>query len=171
MEGEDRDAGGDKEYDEVFVEGVALAENGEVQKHDGEELAGFGEDVGDVVDVGEGGVAEGRGERGCYGNEEKGEDDPGGRKDRGYAVGGAIGCEEIDVAGEGGEAGLDGVEEDGVFEFGGCGRGAVWGGEDAFLEDSPGEANDRLTAIEGCVGAPKLLTMMRICQLHKRQVG
>lgn len=33
-----------------------------MQEHDGEELAGFGEDVGDVVDVAETGVAKGRGE-------------------------------------------------------------------------------------------------------------
>lgn len=86
MEGEDRDTGGDEEHDEVFVEGVALTEDGEVQQHYGEEFAGFGEDVGDVVDVGEGGVAERGGEGGGYGNEDKGEEDPGGREDCGDAL-------------------------------------------------------------------------------------
>ena len=59
MEGEDCDAGGDEGDDEIFVQGEALAENGEVEEHDGEELAGFGEDEGNVVDMVEGGVAEG----------------------------------------------------------------------------------------------------------------
>lgn len=41
----------DAKDDEVFVQGVALLEDCEVQKHDGEEFAGFGEDEGYVVDV------------------------------------------------------------------------------------------------------------------------
>jgi hypothetical protein len=35
-----------------------------VEEHDGQQFAGFGEDEGYVVDVGEGGVAEGGCERG-----------------------------------------------------------------------------------------------------------
>lgn len=35
-----------------------------MEEHDGEQFAGFGEDEGYVVDVGEGGVAEGGGEGG-----------------------------------------------------------------------------------------------------------
>lgn len=72
VEGEDGYAGGHEGDDEIFVEGVALAEDGEVQEHDGEKLAGLGEDEGDVVDVGEGGVAEGGRERGCDGDEDEG---------------------------------------------------------------------------------------------------
>ena len=46
-----------------------------MQEHDGEELAGLGQDEGDVVDVGQGGVSEGRGEGVGEGHEEKrGED-------------------------------------------------------------------------------------------------
>jgi len=69
VEGEDGDAGCHGEDDEVFREGVALVEEGDVEGHDGEEFAGLGEDEGEVVDVGEGGVAEGGGERCCYADE------------------------------------------------------------------------------------------------------
>jgi hypothetical protein len=41
-----------------------------VEEHDGKEFAGFGEDEGYIVDVGEGGVAERGGERRCEGDEE-----------------------------------------------------------------------------------------------------
>ena len=40
-----------------------------MKEHYGEELAGFSEDEGYVVNVGEGGVAEWRGEGGSYGDE------------------------------------------------------------------------------------------------------
>lgn len=35
MQGEDRDAGCHEQHDEVFVERVALAEDGQVQEHHG----------------------------------------------------------------------------------------------------------------------------------------
>lgn len=58
MEGEDGDAGGNERNDEVFVERIAFAEDCQMQEHDGEELAGFGENEGDIVDVSERGIAE-----------------------------------------------------------------------------------------------------------------
>ena len=61
VQGEYRDAGGNKEDNEVFVEGVAFAEDGQVEKHNGEELAGFGENEGDIVNMRKAGVAEGGG--------------------------------------------------------------------------------------------------------------
>lgn len=140
MKGEDRDASGDKKDNEVLVERVALSEYCEVKEHYGEKLAGFGKDVGNVVDVGEGGVSKGRGKGGCYGDEEERKEDMCGREDGRYAGGGAVGGNEVDVAGEGGKAGLDGVEEYGVFELCEGGRGTVRGGEDTFLEDGPGKA-------------------------------
>lgn len=140
VESEDGDAGGDEENDKVFVERVAFAENGQMEEHDGEELAGFGEDVGDVVDMGEGGVAEGRGKGGGDGDEKEGEDDAGGGEDGGCAGRGAVGNKQVEVAGEGGEARLDGVEEDGVLEFGRGGSGSVGGGEYTFLKDGPRKA-------------------------------
>ena len=70
VEGEDGDAGSDKEDDKVLVERIVFAEDGEVEEHHGEELAGFGEDVGYVVDVGERSVAE----RGCKGGGDGDED-------------------------------------------------------------------------------------------------
>lgn len=100
VQGEEGDAGGDEEDDEVFVEGVALAEDGEVQEHDGEQLAAFGEDEGDVVDVGEGGVAEGGGEAGGDGDEEEGGDD-GPRGEDGGRTGAArtFAAQQVQVAG------------------------------------------------------------------------
>ena len=61
VEGEDGDAGGDGEDDEVFGEWVAFLIDEDVEEHDGEEFAGFGEDEGEVVDVGERGIAKRRG--------------------------------------------------------------------------------------------------------------
>lgn len=58
MEGEDGDARGDGRDDQVLVEGVALAEDGDVQEHDGEQLAALGQEEGDVVDVREARVPE-----------------------------------------------------------------------------------------------------------------
>lgn len=58
VEGEDGDAGRNGQDDEVLGQRVAAAEEGDVEEHDGEELAGFGEDKGQVIDVREGGVAE-----------------------------------------------------------------------------------------------------------------
>lgn len=55
------DSGGDEGHDEIFVQGIGFSKDGQVEEHDGEEFAGFGEDEGYVVDVGEGGVAEGGG--------------------------------------------------------------------------------------------------------------
>ena len=60
MKGEDGHASGHERNDEVLVERVAFAEDSQMQEHDGEELAGLGEDEGDIVDVSEGGIAERR---------------------------------------------------------------------------------------------------------------
>lgn len=52
-----------------------------MQEHDGEQLARFREDEGDVVDVGEAGVAEGRGEGGGDGDEDQRAEDRAGWED------------------------------------------------------------------------------------------
>ena len=72
VQGEDCDAGCDECYNEVFVQGVALAEDGEMEEHDREEFARFGKDKGNVVDVRQGGVSERGGERGGNGNKDEG---------------------------------------------------------------------------------------------------
>lgn len=51
VQGEDGHAGRDQSHNGVFVQWVSLAENGQMQEHDRQQFAGFGEDVGDVVDV------------------------------------------------------------------------------------------------------------------------
>ena len=99
------DSSGYERYDEVFVERVGFPEDGEVEEHDGEEFAGFGENEGYVVDVGEGGVAEWGGEGGGYGNQQYLGEDGAGREDGWSRVGG--GEVEVDVTDQGGEGGLD----------------------------------------------------------------
>lgn len=60
MQGEDCDSGGYEGHNKVFVERIAFAEDGEVQEHDWEKLAGFGKDEGNVVDMSKRSVAKGR---------------------------------------------------------------------------------------------------------------
>lgn len=126
VEGEDGDAGGDGGDDGVLVEGVGAAEDGEVEGHHGHEFAGFGEDEGDVVDVLEGGVAEGGGQGLTYCYEEELAEDVEIGEDGGGGGAGFGGAAEVDVADEGGEEGLDGIEDEGVAEdsfvgaVGGC---------------------------------------------------
>lgn len=137
VQGEEGDAGGDEGHDGIFVERVAFAEDGEVQEHDGQELARLREDEGDVVDVGEAGVAEGRGEGGGDGDEDQGAEDRAGGEDEAGGGGARRGAEEVDVACQGGESGLHRVEENGVRE---ALRGRGWPvgrGCYAFLEESP----------------------------------
>ena len=62
MQRKDRHAGRDERDDGVFVQRIPLAEDGDVEGHHGQELAGLGEDEGDVIDMFEGGVSERRGE-------------------------------------------------------------------------------------------------------------
>jgi hypothetical protein len=69
-----------------------------VQEHDGQELAGLGEDEGDVVYVRERGVAEGRREGGGEGYEEEGGDDGAGGEDGRRGLAGRGAEEEVDVA-------------------------------------------------------------------------
>lgn len=139
VESEDGDAGGDECDHEIFVEREVFAENGQVQEHDRKELTGLGEDEGDVVDVSEGGIAEGRGKRGSDGDENQGEDDGAGGEDRGGAAGSRGGFEEVDVAGQSSQGGLDRVEEDRVGEFFRRRWRTVGGCCDAFLQKRPGE--------------------------------
>ena len=61
VEGEDGDACGDKRDDKIFIEGIVFAKNGQVQEHDWKELAGLGQNEGNIVDMREGGIAEGGG--------------------------------------------------------------------------------------------------------------
>ncbi len=85
------------------------------------------------------GVPKRRGERGGDRDEhQRAEDGAGGEYSSGVAgriLGGADA--QIDVACQGGEGGLDGVEEDGVGEAFGRGGGAVGGCCYAFLEEGP----------------------------------
>ena len=121
--------------DQVLVQRVALAEDGDVQEHDGQQLAALCEDEGDVVDVRERGVAEGRGERVGEGDEEeRGQD--GARGDQGGSglpAGRTEDAEEL-AAGRGEER-LDGEEEDGELEA--LAFRAVGGGRELLLEVGP----------------------------------
>lgn len=59
---EDGNASCHRRNDEVLVEGISLAEDGDVEEHDREEFAALCEEEGDVVDVREAGVSERTGE-------------------------------------------------------------------------------------------------------------
>lgn len=84
-----------------------------MQEHDGQELAGFSKDVGDVVDVLEGGVAEWRGEGLCCCHEEETEVYCGAGEDAGGSVVRMCGAREteVDVPRQRGEEGLHGIED------------------------------------------------------------
>lgn len=146
---EDGDAAGHGGDDQVLVERVALAEHGDVQEHDGEQLAALGEDVSDVVDVGEGGVAEGGGEGVGEGDEEERAQDlaVGDQGRGGLAARGGEDGEEL--AAEEGEEGLDGEEEDGELEALRGGGGAVGGGGELFLEVGPCQAGEEGGIVRG----------------------
>lgn len=140
VQGEDGDAGSDGGDDEVLVEGVPLAEDGDVEEHDGEELAALGEEEGDVVDVGEGGVAKGAGEAAGDGDEGERREDAGRGDDGGRGLAARGRGEKVDASDGGSEEGLDGVEEDGeVPDLGGV-FGAVGRGGELLLEVGPGQA-------------------------------
>lgn len=110
---EDGDARRDGRDDQVLVQRVALAEERDVEEHDGEQLAALGEEEGDVVDVRQARVAERAGEAARDGDEgQRREDRPGGDDGRDGLALGRRG-EEVHGADGGGEEGLDGVEEHG----------------------------------------------------------
>lgn len=113
VEGEDGDAGSDGGDDEVLVQGVPPAEDGDVQEHDGEELAALGEEEGDVVDVGERGVAERAGEAARGGHQGQGREDAGRRHDWRHRAARRRRGHQVDAPDRGGEQGLYRVEEDG----------------------------------------------------------
>lgn len=137
MECEDCYASCDGEYNEVFVQRVLLAEESDVQEHDGEKLAGLGQDESYVVNVGEGGVSEWGGEGGSKSDEAEGEEDTSAR-DEGWKRFALRSCRpKVEEACEGSEGGLDGVQDNREFEkFWGLGV-TVWSGGEAFLKKRP----------------------------------
>ena len=143
VEGEDGHAAGDGRDYEVLVQRVALAEDGDVEEHHRQELARLGEDVGDVVDVGEGGVAERGGEGVGEGDEEERGEDLFVGDERGHGLAPWRGEDGEELAAEEGEEGLDCEEEDGELEALRGGGGAVGGGRELFLEVGPCEAGGR----------------------------
>jgi hypothetical protein len=81
VQGEDGNASGDRGDDEVLVEWVAATEEGYVEEHDGQQLTALGEQKGDVVNMGEAGVAKGAGETAGDGDEGERCKDAGRRND------------------------------------------------------------------------------------------
>lgn len=113
-------------HNQILVQRIPALEDGDVQQHDGEQLAALGEQEGDVVDVGEGRVAEGGCERACERDEQQRRQDPA----RGYNRRDGLPARRAEVqvqrAGRRGEQRLDRVKEHRVLEdLGGPGR-AVW---------------------------------------------
>ena len=59
MQSKDSDSGRHKSYNSILVERIRLPVECDVQEHDRYQLAGFGEDEGNVVHVLEAGVPKG----------------------------------------------------------------------------------------------------------------
>ena len=88
VEGEESDARCDGEDDKIFAEWVAALVKDDVQEHDGQQFAGFGECVGEVVDVGKGGIAERCSEGRGRGYQQEREECARRRKERSVRLGG-----------------------------------------------------------------------------------
>lgn len=110
---EDSDAGGHGRNDEVLVQRVAPAVDGNMQEHDGQQLAALGQQERDVVDVRETRVAERAGQAARDGDDGQGPEDAR-RGDDGRDAG-ALGRRrnQVDGTDRSGEEGLNRVEEDG----------------------------------------------------------
>lgn len=93
------------------------------------------------------GVAEWTGEGGGDGDEEERHEDALVGEDGWGAAGLGRGViTQVDVSYEGGEEGLESIEEDGEFEEFGGGRGAVWRCGETLLEESPCKAVYKMLA-------------------------
>lgn len=140
VEREDGHASGDGGHDGVLVNRVALPEDGDVEEHDGQQLAALGQQERDVVDVREAGVAKGAGQAVCDGDEHEGAEDAARGENRRH--GGAFGGreQEVDEADGRGEERLDGVEEDGEAPDLWCAGRAVGLCCQLFLEICPSQA-------------------------------
>ena len=138
----DGHAGGDGRDDEVLVQGVPLPKHRDMQKHDREQLAALGEEECDVVNVREGGVAEGAGEAAGDGDEGEGREDARRGDDGRDGAAARGGGDEVDASDRRGEDGLDGVEEDGEVPHFGRGRRAVRCCRELLLEVCPCQAGE-----------------------------
>lgn len=130
----------DGSHDGVLVNRVALPEDGDVEEHDGQQLAALGQQERDVVDMRETGVAKGTGQAVCDGDEHEGPEDAARGENRRH--GGAFGGreQEVDEANGRGEERLDGVEEDGEAPDLWCAVRAVSLCRQLFLEICPSQA-------------------------------
>lgn len=113
VESEDGNASSDGGNDRVLVNRVALAENRNVEEHDGQQLAALGQQESDVVNVRKTGVAKGTGQTVCDGDKHEGAEDATRGENRRH--GGAFRSRDQEVYEANGrsEERLDGVEEDG----------------------------------------------------------
>lgn len=137
---EDGNAKSDGRNNEVLVQRVALAEDGDVQEHDGQQLAALGEQKGNVVNMRQTSVSKGAGETAGDGNKgQRGEDTARGDDRRERASLGGRG-EQVDAADGGSKERLDRVEEDGEVPYFGGSGGAVSCCRELFLKICPGQA-------------------------------
>lgn len=138
MQRKDGHAGRDGRDNEVLVQRVPLAEERDVEEHDGQQLAALGEQEGDVVDVREARVAERAGEARRDGDEGERAEDAARRND-GREGGPARRRQEQVHAPDGRrEDGLDRVEEDGEVPL--LAAGAVRRRRELLLEVRPRQA-------------------------------
>lgn len=133
-----RDTAGNSSNDKVLVERIALAEDGDMQEHDGEQFAALCKNKGDIVDMRKRGIPKRSGEGIRKGDEKEGREDlaVGNHGGDGLSAGRGKVCKEQSAGA--GKEGLNGEEEDGELEA--LARGAVGGCGQLFLEKSPCQA-------------------------------
>lgn len=95
VESEGRDAQGDQQDDSVFVQRVALPEEGDVEEHHRQQFTGLGQYEGQIVDVAETGVAERRRQRRGDADDDQREQDLPVGEDRGHLL--ALGRREVQI--------------------------------------------------------------------------
>lgn len=140
VEGEDGNASSDGGNDSVLVNRVALPEDGDVEEHDGQQLAALGQQESDVVDVRKTGVAKGTGKTVCDGDKHEGTEDAARGEDRRHGGAFRRRDQEVDEANGRSEERLDGVEEDGETPDLWCVGRAVSLGCQLLLEIRPRQA-------------------------------
>lgn len=140
VQSEDGHTGRDGRDNEILVQRVALAENGDVQEHDGQQFAALGEQEGDVVDVRETGIAKGTGQAAGDGNEGQRAKDAARGNDGWHTRALRSRNEEVQRADNGCEQRLNRVEEDGEMPTLRRILGAVRRRSQFFLQIGPGQA-------------------------------
>lgn len=114
---EDGDARRHGRHHEVLVQRVAPAEEGDVQEHDGQQLATLGQQECDVVNVRKAGVAKGAGEAARHGHQRQRPEDAARRDDGRHRASARRRREQVDGSNRRRQDRLDRIKEDGEVPY------------------------------------------------------